>query len=120
MTRLGTTPWSLASWRLYVSLRIFVDEEDLHGLKQFGALLILFVLWEWYMGKYAMMPLHMFKNRTQAGASLEIFFIFFCFLLAVGIQVPLALIPMVDPHFTGHLPSLPISSERLQRCGVWD
>lgn len=65
--------------------QLFGDERSLHGLKQFGAMLILFVLWEWYKGKYAMMPLHMFKNRTQAGASLEIFFIFFCFLLGVGV-----------------------------------
>jgi len=32
---------------------------------------------------YAIVPLHFFKNRTQTGAVIEIFFIFFSFLLAV-------------------------------------
>jgi len=31
--------------------------------------------------KYAILPLYLFKNRTQTGAVLEIFFIFFAFLL---------------------------------------
>ena len=31
---------------------------------------------------YAIVPLHLFKNRTQTGAVIEIFFIFFAFLLA--------------------------------------
>ncbi|CCA72089.1 probable DHA14-like major facilitator; ABC transporter [Serendipita indica DSM 11827] len=52
-------------------------------LAGFGALLILFLLWEWHMGDYAITPFKMFNNRTQSGASIELFFIFFAFLLAV-------------------------------------
>ncbi|CCA72093.1 probable DHA14-like major facilitator; ABC transporter [Serendipita indica DSM 11827] len=52
-------------------------------LAGFGALLIIFLLWEWRMGEYAITPFKMFKNRTQSGASVELFFIFFAFLLLV-------------------------------------
>ncbi|KIM25825.1 hypothetical protein M408DRAFT_73890 [Serendipita vermifera MAFF 305830] len=51
-------------------------------LAAFGALVIIFILWEWYMGDYAIVPLYFFKNRTLTGAVIEIFFIFFAFLLA--------------------------------------
>ncbi|PVF92610.1 ABC transporter [Serendipita vermifera] len=47
----------------------------------FGALLIMFVLWEWKMGDYAIVPLWFFKNRTVTGSVVELFFIFFAFLL---------------------------------------
>ncbi|KAG8782066.1 hypothetical protein FRC15_007600 [Serendipita sp. 397] len=50
-------------------------------LAAFGALLILFILWEWRMGDYAIVPLKFFKNQTLAAATVEIFFIFFSFLL---------------------------------------
>jgi hypothetical protein len=50
---------------------------------QCGALIIIFVLWEWYMGDYAIVPLYYFKRRSQTGATIEIFFIFFAFLLGV-------------------------------------
>ncbi|CAG7852158.1 Putative HC-toxin efflux carrier TOXA [Serendipita indica DSM 11827] len=52
-------------------------------LAGFGATLILFLLWEWRMGDYALTPFKMFKNPTQTGASIELFFIFFAFLTAV-------------------------------------
>ncbi|EJU00069.1 MFS general substrate transporter [Dacryopinax primogenitus] len=48
----------------------------------FGALLIVFVLWEWRMGPRALMPLQMFRRRTQVGACLEAFWIMLCMLLA--------------------------------------
>ncbi|KAG8814226.1 hypothetical protein FRC17_001242 [Serendipita sp. 399] len=50
-------------------------------LAGFGAMLILFILWEWKMGDYAIVPLWFFKNRTEAASFVEIFFIFFAFLL---------------------------------------
>jgi len=49
----------------------------------FGVLVIAFIAWEWRMGARALMPLAMFKRRTQVGACLEAFFIMLCMLLAV-------------------------------------
>ncbi|KZO92741.1 ABC transporter [Calocera viscosa TUFC12733] len=48
----------------------------------FGVLLIGFILWQWRMGRRALMPLNMFRRRTQVGACLEAFWIMLCMLLA--------------------------------------
>lgn len=46
----------------------------------FAVLLILFVGWEVYMGKRAMMPLELFRRRTQVGGGIAMFFIMGTFL----------------------------------------
>jgi hypothetical protein len=38
---------------------------------QFGVLLISWLLWEWYKGDRAILPLFMMKRRTQVGTCLE-------------------------------------------------
>ncbi|PVG01143.1 ABC transporter [Serendipita vermifera] len=62
--------------------RSWNDPSVIALLATFGALLIAFLLWEWKMQKYAIVPLYTFKNRTQVGAVIELFLIYFTFLLA--------------------------------------
>jgi EmrB/QacA subfamily drug resistance transporter len=47
----------------------------------FGVLLISFVSWEYYMGADAILPLSMFRRRTQIGTCLEAFFVMLNLLL---------------------------------------
>ncbi|CAG7852110.1 Putative HC-toxin efflux carrier TOXA [Serendipita indica DSM 11827] len=48
----------------------------------FGVLLIAFIAWQFYMGERAMMPLQLFKRRTQVGAGIAMFFMMISFLAA--------------------------------------
>ncbi|KAG9040775.1 hypothetical protein FS837_000191 [Tulasnella sp. UAMH 9824] len=47
-----------------------------------AVLLFVWLGWEWYMGDKAVMPLSLFKRRTQVGACLEAFFIMLILLCA--------------------------------------
>jgi len=49
----------------------------------FGVVLIAFILLEWKLGKRAILPLHMFRRRTQIGCCLTSFFVMM--MLLVGI-----------------------------------
>jgi MFS family permease len=49
---------------------------------QFGVLLILFLGWEWHKKEHAMMPLFLFRRRTQVGAGLATFMMMIAFLSA--------------------------------------
>ncbi|KAG8895925.1 hypothetical protein FRB99_000275 [Tulasnella sp. 403] len=49
----------------------------------FGVLLPAFIGWEWYLGDKAIMPLHLFKRRTQIGCCIEAFFVMLVLLLAI-------------------------------------
>ncbi|KAG8975463.1 hypothetical protein FRB90_009523, partial [Tulasnella sp. 427] len=48
----------------------------------FAVVLFIWLGWEWYMGDKAVMPLSLFKRRTQIGACLEAFFIMLILLCA--------------------------------------
>jgi len=45
--------------------------------------LIIFVVWELYLGGRALLPLHLLKNRTQLGCCLLSFWIMLMFLSAI-------------------------------------
>jgi len=49
----------------------------------FGVLLVAFISWEWYMGDNGIMPLHLFRSRTQIGCCLEAFFVMLIMLCAI-------------------------------------
>lgn len=49
----------------------------------FGVILITFLVWELYVGKRALLPLHLFKNRSQLGCCLTAFWIMLMFLVAI-------------------------------------
>lgn len=49
------------SWKDHVVIALFCV---------FGVLLISFIIWEWKMGRSAILPLHMFRRRTQVGCCL--------------------------------------------------
>ncbi|KZT62115.1 ABC transporter [Calocera cornea HHB12733] len=48
----------------------------------FGAVLAAFIAWEWRMGPRAVLPLALFRRRTQIGTCLEAFFVMLGMLLA--------------------------------------
>lgn len=48
----------------------------------FGVLFLSFLGWEFYKGKRAMLPLFLFRRRTQIGAGLAMFFMMISFLAA--------------------------------------
>ncbi|PVG01377.1 ABC transporter [Serendipita vermifera] len=48
----------------------------------FGVLLFLFIGWEWHMKEHAMMPLFLFRRRTQVGAGIATFMMMIAFLSA--------------------------------------
>jgi EmrB/QacA subfamily drug resistance transporter len=48
----------------------------------FGVLLIIFVAWEFFKGERAMLPLFLFKRRTQVGAGAAMFLMMISFLAA--------------------------------------
>ena len=47
------------------------DKDVIATLVIAGVLLIIFGIWEKFMGKHAMVPLQLLKRRTQVGASGE-------------------------------------------------
>ena len=48
----------------------------------FAALVLLFVGWEWKLaGPTSILPLGLFKSRTQVGATMSAFFCMFCLML---------------------------------------
>ncbi|KAG8904816.1 hypothetical protein FRB99_001122 [Tulasnella sp. 403] len=49
----------------------------------FGALLLIFLAWEVYMGDDAVLPLALFKSRTQVGCCIESFFLMLIMLCCV-------------------------------------
>lgn len=49
----------------------------------FGVLFLGFLSWEFYKGKRAMLPLSLFRRRTQVGSGLAMFFMMISFLSAV-------------------------------------
>lgn len=49
----------------------------------FGVVLIAFLLWEWRMGSGAILPLYLFKNRSQVGCCLASFWIMLMFLTGI-------------------------------------
>ena len=49
---------------------------------QFGVLFGLFIGWEYYKKEHAMMPLFLFKRRTQVGAGIATFMMMIAFLAA--------------------------------------
>ncbi|KZS97593.1 ABC transporter [Sistotremastrum niveocremeum HHB9708] len=59
------------------------DKSVIALLVVFGVLLVMFLGWEFYMGKDAMLPLWLFKRRTLVGCALEAFFIFMLMLLGI-------------------------------------
>jgi EmrB/QacA subfamily drug resistance transporter len=60
-------------WNDRVVIALFVTFAVLFGL---------FIGWEWYKKEHAMMPLFLFKRRTQVGAGLATFFMMIAFLAA--------------------------------------
>lgn len=49
----------------------------------FGVILITFLVWELYLGDKALVPLHLFKNRSQLGCCLAAFWNMLMFLMAI-------------------------------------
>jgi MFS family permease len=62
----------------------------------FGVLLAAFLLWEWRLGPKAIMPLAMWKNKTQIGCSLSAFFLF------LGLMVATYYLPLWYQATKGH------------------
>ena len=49
----------------------------------FGVALIAFLVWELYLGERALLPLHLFKNRSQLGCCFVAFWVMLMFLTAI-------------------------------------
>ncbi|KAG8894654.1 hypothetical protein FRC00_008630 [Tulasnella sp. 408] len=62
--------------------KAWTDKSVIACFVVFAVVLFIWLGWEWYMGDNAVMPLSLFKRRTQVGACLEAFFIMLVLLCA--------------------------------------
>jgi len=95
-------------WNDRVIIALFVTVSYFHmcalrrllmSLAQFGVLLGLFLGWEWYKGEHAMMPLFLFRRRTQVGAGLATFLMMIAFLSS-------RFVPACSPFYPSYLTPL--------------